>query len=356
MQELLDLDDITLIPSVINNGWRNNNQINYLTRDTISGIQDSFPIFTSPMPAIVNEKNWRLWMNNKINSVIPRTVDLNTRLELCQYTFSCLSFEEAKQNFLDQDRRYIQAQFKLCLDVGNGHDSLILELASKLKQQYGKQVILMGGNIENPNAYVNYSRAGFDFMRVGMTSGSLVIKSKFAFGYPMASLLMEISKEKAKNTVRPLNIIVDGGIKDYSDIIKCIALGADYVMIGREFAKILEAAGTVYNKKRSSDGVESLEEILRSADLSEEELKDLGVYRIYSGNTTLETQAIRAGYSNIDQLNNPKIVDSKNIWIPVTRRLDSWIDELKEHIRYTFMMTNAKNWHEFRSNVRIGRI
>ena len=356
MQELLDLDDITLIPSVINNGWRNNNQINYLTRDIVSGIPESLPIFTSPMPAVIDEKNWKLWTSNKINSVIPRTVNINTRLDLSQYTFSCLSFEEAKQNFLDQDRRYIQAQFKLCLDVGNGHDSLILELASKLKQQYGKQMILMGGNIENPDAYINYSRAGFDFMRVGMTSGSLVTKDQFAFSYPMASLLMEISKTKVKNTVRPINVIADGGIRSYSDIMKCMALGADYVMIGREFAKILEAAGTVYNKKRTSEGIDSVEEILRSTDLNEKELKDLELFRLYSGNTSLENQAIRAGYSDISQLNNPKIIDSKSIWIPVTRRLDLWIDDFKEHIRYSFMMTNAKNWVEFRNNVRIGKL
>ena len=95
MQELLDLDDITLIPSVINNGWRNNNQINYLTRDIISGIPESLPIFTSPMPAVIDEKNWKLWISNKINSVIPRTVNINTRLDLSQYTFSCLSWVQS---------------------------------------------------------------------------------------------------------------------------------------------------------------------------------------------------------------------------------------------------------------------
>lgn len=358
-QELLNLEDITLIPSVLNNGWRNENQINYLTRDFTGSIHDSLPIFTSPMPAITNEKNWRIWESNKINSVIPRTVDIGIRSELCQQTFTCLSFDEIKQLFLDQDRRCIQSQFKICLDVGNGHDSLILDVASKLKSLYGKQIILMGGNIENPDAYTNYSKAGFDFIRLGMTSGSLVQKDKFGFGYPMASLILDTCKvrDKSKNSgIRPINIIADGGISSYSDIMKSIALGADYVMIGKEFAKILEAAGTVYSKKRTMEGVETVEEILKSTDLGEKELKDLDVYRLYSGNTTIENQLIRSGYSSFEQLRNPKIIDSKNIWVSVNKRLDTWVGDLKETVKYCFMMTNSKTWREFRNNVRLGRL
>ena len=360
IQELLELDDITLIPAPLNCGWSNINRLDYLTRDLITrSLPDSLPIFTSPMESVVNEKNWRVWENSKINSVIPRTVDLKTRIDLSQYVFSCFSFSEIKQEFIDQDKRYINSRFKLCLDVGNGHDTLMLEVGNKLKKIYGDQVVLMGGNIGNPETYVEYSKAGFDFIRLGMSSGSLVQRDKFGFHYPMASLIMDTCKvrEKAKGIgIRPIGIIADGGIRGGVDIIKSIALGADYVMIGREFAKILEAAGSVFNKKRSPDGFETKEEILRSADLSDSELRDLGLIRLYSGNTTLEVQATRGGYSNLNEIPTPKIVDTKSVWIKVDKRLDSWISDFKDNIKYSFMLSDSRNWLEFKQKVRYGKL
>lgn len=360
VQDLLELCDITLIPSPINNGWRGCENLNYLTSDLLTrSIQDSLPIFTSPMNSVVDDKNWRIWENERINSVIPRTINIETRLKLSQIVFVAMSFDEVKYHFLDQDKRYIQQQFKICLDVGNGHDSWVFELASKLRSIYGKQIILMGGNIENPEAYVNYSKAGFDFVRLGMTSGSLVMREKFGFNYPTASLILDTCqvREQSKTIgIRPINIIADGGISSFTDLIKCLALGADYVMLGREFVKMLEAAGTVYDKKRTPEGLEKIDEILKSNDLTEKELKDLNLVRLYSGNTTLDVQQIRGGYSNINEIPSPKIIDSKSVWVPVTRRLETWLDDLKEHIRYTFMMSNSRSWKEFKTNIKYGKV
>lgn len=337
MENLLELEDITLIPSPFNTGGRS--CINYLTKDFITdSISESLPLFASPMDSITNEKNWDVWAKNKINPVIPRTIPLETRLNLCQHIFSALSLSEAESIFLNQDRRSMRQQFRICLDAGNGHDSYIFNIASRLKQLYGKQIILMGGNIENPETYMNYSNSGFDFVRIGMTSGSIVLSDKFGYRYPMASLIMDTSRvrESLKTKgIRPINIIADGGIRSFADIIKSIALGADYVMIGKEFSKILEAAGTVYNRKKTTEGIDSVEEILRSTDLSEKELRDLDLTRLYSGNST---------------------IDSKSIWVPVNRRLDSWLDDFKEHIRYSFMLSNAQNWQEFRRNVKFGKL
>lgn len=358
-QSLLELCDITLIPSPINNGWRGCERINYLTRDLTGTLPDSLPIFTSPMDSVVDDKNWRIWANSNINSVIPRTVNFNTRVNLSQGIFSAFSFDEVKSYFLDQDRRYTGQQYKICLDIGNGHDSWILELASKLKNLYGKQMILMGGNIENPESYVNYSKAGFDFVRIGMTSGSLVMKDKFGFNYPTASLILDTCavREKSKSIgIRPINIIVDGGISSFTDLIKCIALGADYVMMGRELVKILEAAGSVFSKTRTPEGIDKVEEILKSTDLTEKELKDLELVRLYSGNTTLDTQRIRGGFSSQDEILNPKIIDAKCVWVSVTKRLDSWLSDLREHIRYSFMMSNSRSWQEFKTNIKYGKL
>ena len=53
--------------------------------------------------------------------------------------------------------------------------------------------------------------------------------------YPMASLISDISDIRPKNYT--CKVIADGGIEGYSDVIKCLALGADYVMCGGIFTK-----------------------------------------------------------------------------------------------------------------------
>ena len=66
-----------------------------------------------------------------------------------------------------------------------------------------------------------------------------------AVGYPMASLITEC-REVADRVNKPAKIIADGGMKDYSDIIMALSLGADYVMVGSLLNKALESCGDTY--------------------------------------------------------------------------------------------------------------
>ena len=66
-------------------------------------------------------------------------------------------------------------------------------------------------------------------------------------GYPLASLMKECY-EVSQSINNPAKIVADGGIKSYSDILKALALGADYVQIGSLFNKALESCGDTYFK------------------------------------------------------------------------------------------------------------
>lgn len=368
MEKLLELSDITLIPRELNDGWGNNKKINYLidSPEEVTGINKSLPIFTSPMEAIVGVDNWKIYQDQGIKPILPRTVDINTRLDACGYIFSAFSIQEVVDNFLNRNMTGSNVQFHICIDSGNGHDSNLLSLGQKLKQTYGRQMILMGGNIGNPQTYVSYSRSGFDYVRVGISSGSLVNKNKFGFHYPMASLLGSISqiKKSNKQQLREVKVIADGGITGCSDILKAVAMGADYVMIGREFAKILEASGTLYKRTIKPDPepntIEEVENPEKLLSLTPTELLELDLVRQYFGNTTPEMQALRDGYSNMSEWmqGKPKIriTDSEWTWIEVDKTIKDWIRDFKECVSYGFIITNASGWNEFREKVMYGRI
>jgi len=71
-------------------------------------------------------------------------------------------------------------------------------------------------------------------------------------GYPMASLINECSKMKLLMH-NAAGIVADGGFKSYSDIIKALALGADYVMLGSILNKTLESSGDTFEANRKHD-------------------------------------------------------------------------------------------------------
>lgn len=366
MEKLLELRDVALIPGTINNGYQAN-KFDYFVvdRNEVTGMSRSLPVFTSPMEAIVDSNNCKMWQDNGIKPVLPRTEDIEIRLNACCYLFSAFSIQEVKNYFMNSDKRGGRNQFHVCIDCGNGHDIALLDLCHKLKQHYGQQMIIMAGNIANPETYINYAKAGIDYVRVGISGGSLVDKNKYGFHYPLASLLHDINMAKTKACVglkTPL-IIADGGISSVSDILKAIAVGADYVMIGRQFASLVESAGTIYRKTKDQKGEEIIEEVKNPESLlrlSQTELISLELERQYYGNTTPEMQAIRAGFNSLEEWRKEspriKVSDSAWEWITIDKSISDWIQEFKDCVDYGFMMSGSLNWKEFKDKIKYGRI
>jgi IMP dehydrogenase/GMP reductase len=150
---------------------------------------------------------------------------------------------------------------KALIDVANGHMKRLFDAAIEAKSIWGNNLIIMAGNMANPEAYLEYSKAGIDYVRCGIGSGfGCLSTSNTGVHMPMASLIDKIKtikkdvehwhKQSEYIYKSVPKIIADGGIRNYDDVIKALALGADYVMIGSVFAKMLESAAP----KEEKDG------------------------------------------------------------------------------------------------------
>lgn len=254
-------NDVIIKPAIISE-IEHRNQCNPFYDDGF------LPIFTAPMSSVVNEENFDLFERNYIHSILPRNIDLEIRLNYSlKNKWAAFSLQEFEEYFCNEKNfeSYINFQKKVLIDVANGHMKKIYDLVKISKSIYGSSIQIMIGNIANPLTYIECANAGVDYVRLSIGSGSCCItSSNLGVHYGIASLIDEVyqikvklSTENEKYNIETLpKIIADGGIRNYSDIIKALALGADYVMVGGLFASLIESAGKTYIEKSNGDVVE----------------------------------------------------------------------------------------------------
>lgn len=134
--------------------------------------------------------------------------------------------------------------YVLCLDVAHGHHLLVKEALHELRNVFGLSVHLMAGNVATLEAFNDLSDWGADSIRVGVGGGSICsTRIQTGHGVPTLQSIMDcsISDRKAK-------LIADGGIKNSGDIVKALAVGADFAMIGSLLAGTIEAPGSYFLK------------------------------------------------------------------------------------------------------------
>lgn len=234
VQTKFDFDDVLICPKDQTNIRSRYVDVNPYYE--ING-KEMLPLFTAPMDTVVNLKNLKVFKDNKINVVLPRTIGKYSRVG---NTFNSFG--------LNDDLGSLGPFKHVLLDVANGHMSSVLAWCAKLKS-VNKDAVIMAGNIANPKTFKIYCESGvIDYARVGIGNGNgCLTTQQTGVGYPMGSLIQECFEIK-KQFNDQVKIVADGGMKKYSDIIKALALGADYVMVGSLFSKALESCAPAYWK------------------------------------------------------------------------------------------------------------
>lgn len=348
---LYSLQDITLIPATVSE---------ISSRSQCNPHADDFgmlPLFVAPMSSVIDDKNWRIFHDHKINTIIPRNIDIETRLKLShnQLTFVAFSLDEFETYFCKE----ISYKANVLIDVANGHMKKLIDLCRKAKEINGDNVIIMAGNVANPQTYVEYALAGIDYCRMSIGSGSQCTTANTGIYYPMGSLLIETNKHKELIKLW-LNhpdcqyksipkIVADGGFNTFGDIIKALALGADYVMCGKIFAKSVEACGPILTQIKPmnydilKDG--PFDEWIRTQKI--ERIKFLECYREYYGMSTKRAQ-VEFGKEGT------KTEEGIASIIRIEYSLEDWTQRFTDYLRSAMSYTNAKDLNGFIGKVEYG--
>lgn len=133
----------------------------------------------------------------------------------------------------------------LCIDSSEGHTEWQRKTIEFVRSKYGEKVKIGAGNVVDKEGFLFLANAGADFIKVGIGGGAICItRETKGIGRGQASALIEVSNarnEYYKENGVYIPICSDGGIVYDHHITLALAMGADFVMLGRYFARFDES-------------------------------------------------------------------------------------------------------------------
>ncbi len=133
----------------------------------------------------------------------------------------------------------------LCMDSSDGFSVWQKEALEYIKSTYGESVRIGAGNVVDKEGFLYLAEAGADFIKVGIGGGSICItREQKGIGRGQATALIEVAAardEYFEQTGIYIPICSDGGIVQDYHMVLAMAMGADFLMMGRYFARFDES-------------------------------------------------------------------------------------------------------------------
>ncbi len=209
----------------------------------------------------LKEANDIIW-DNKLNSL--PIIDDNQRL--CYFVFR-KDYDSHKQNpseLLDAEKRYVvgagintrdyaervpalieAGADVLCIDSSEGFSEWQKLTIAWIREHYGESIKVGAGNVVDADGFRFLAECGADFVKVGIGGGSICItRETKGIGRGQATALIDVCKardEYFEETGVYVPVCSDGGIVYDHHITLALAMGADFVMLGRYFARFDES-------------------------------------------------------------------------------------------------------------------
>ena len=218
-------------------------------------------LITVPEGTTLKEANDIIW-DHKLNSL--PIVSADGRL---LYFVFRKDYEQHKENpgeLLDSHKRYMvgagintkdyaqrvpalveAGADVLCIDSSEGYSCWQEQTLAFIRERYGDTVKVGAGNVVDRDGFRFLAQAGADFVKVGIGGGSICItRETKGIGRGQATALIEVAAardEYYRETGIYVPICSDGGIVHDYHMTLALAMGADFIMLGRYFARFDES-------------------------------------------------------------------------------------------------------------------
>ncbi|MBO4276920.1 MAG: IMP dehydrogenase [Clostridia bacterium] len=209
----------------------------------------------------LKEANDIIW-DNKLNSL--PIISRDGRLVCFVFRKDYDSHKENPLELLDGDKRYMvgagintrdyeervpalveAGADVLCIDSSEGFSEWQVRTLEWIRARYGDTVKVGAGNVVDKEGFMFLAKAGADFVKIGIGGGSICItREQKGIGRGQATAVIEVAAardEYFKETGVYVPICSDGGIVYDYHITLALAMGADFVMLGRYFSRFDES-------------------------------------------------------------------------------------------------------------------
>ena len=224
-------------------------------------------LITAPLGTTLKEANDIIW-DNKLNS-LPILREDGT---LSHFVFR-KDYDQHKANpleLLDAQKRYVVGAGintrdyaeripalveagvdVLCIDSSEGFSEWQKRTIAFVREKYGESVKIGAGNVVDREGFRFLADCGADFIKVGIGGGSICItRETKGIGRGQATALIEVCKARDEyfaETGIYVPVCSDGGIVHDHHITLALAMGADFIMLGRYFARFDESPSAKVN-------------------------------------------------------------------------------------------------------------
>ena len=218
-------------------------------------------LVTAKEGTTLKEANDIIW-EHKLNSL--PIIDKNGCLVAFVFRKDYSSHKENPNELLDKHKRYIvgagintrdyetrvpalveAGADVLCIDSSEGYSVWQKRTIEWIRSKYGDKVKVGAGNIVDEEGFRFLAEAGADFIKIGIGGGSICItRETKGIGRGQATAVIEVAKARDKyfkETGIYVPICSDGGIVHDYHITLALAMGADFCMLGRYFARFDES-------------------------------------------------------------------------------------------------------------------
>ncbi|MBQ8833309.1 MAG: IMP dehydrogenase [Oscillospiraceae bacterium] len=217
-------------------------------------------LVTAPKSTTLKEANDIIWAN-KLNSL--PIVDENDHLMYFVFRKDYSSHKDNPLELLDDKKRYLVGAGintrdyatripallaagvdVLVIDSSEGYTCWQEKTIKWVRENYGDTVKIGAGNVVDRDGFRFLAEAGADFIKVGIGGGSICItRETKGIGRGQATAVIEVAAardEYFKETGIYVPICSDGGIVHDYHMTLALAMGADFLMLGRYFARFDE--------------------------------------------------------------------------------------------------------------------
>ena len=218
-------------------------------------------LIVAPATTTLKEANDIIW-DHKLNSL--PLVDEKGNLVYLVFRKDYSEHKSNPQELLDSQKRYIvgagintrdyetrvpalveAGADVLCIDSSEGYTVWQEKTLKWIRDKYGDTVKVGAGNVVDKEGFRFLAQAGADFIKIGIGGGSICItREQKGIGRGQASAVIDVAEardEYYKETGIYVPICSDGGIVHDYHMTLALAMGADFMMLGRYFARFDES-------------------------------------------------------------------------------------------------------------------